>query len=70
MGCAVSPLTGQATGAGSALKALGIHGALRMGVGEREGGAPLISEIPNVPALEGKVQTRTRAGEKMVISPP
>lgn len=41
-----------------------------MGVSERHGGAPLLSEIPNVPALEGKVQTRTRAGEKMMISLP
>ena len=34
---------------GSALKALGIHGALKMGVGEGEGEASLLSAISNVP---------------------
>lgn len=48
MGRGASPLTGQAT-ASSVPNALGIHDALRMEAGEDEGGAPLLSDIPNFP---------------------
>lgn len=36
--------------AGSASNSLGDHGAPRVGVGKDEGGAPLISDIPNFPS--------------------
>ena len=55
---------------GSALKALGIHGTLKMGVGEGEGEAPLLSAISNVPCPRGQSSNQNENGrEDRAFSP-
>lgn len=55
---------------GSALKALGIHSALKMGVGEGEGEAPLLSAISNVPCPRRQSSNQNKNGrEDRAFSP-